>query len=122
MRTPILFLSILLGLSFTTSAQLTNHARKGDLGKSFDPTLEPFYHGVASGDPTEDGVIIWTRITPENESSFMVDYEVATDTGFVNIVQSGSSFTDANSDFTIKILLSGLSAGTTYYYRFSFDL
>ena len=33
----------------------------------YDSTLKPFYHGVASGDPASDGVLLWTRVTPETQ-------------------------------------------------------
>ena len=34
-----------------------------------DTSLVPFYHGVASGDPTPNAVIIWTRVTPDAPGS-----------------------------------------------------
>ncbi len=84
-----------------------------------DPMLEPFYHGVASGDPLGDRVIIWTRITPDQSSSPMtVDWEVATDTAFVNTISSGAFTTDASMDFTVKVDAGGLQSDTWYYYRF----
>ena len=54
-----------------------------------DPTLAPFYHGVASGDPLADRVIIWTRITTAAASA-SVDWQMATDTAFGNVVNSGT--------------------------------
>jgi phosphodiesterase/alkaline phosphatase D-like protein len=33
---------------------------------TMNPALAPFYHGVASGDPMSDRVIIWTRVTPDS--------------------------------------------------------
>jgi phosphodiesterase/alkaline phosphatase D-like protein len=39
----------------------------------FNPQLKPFYHGVASGDPLEDRVIIWTRITPDRDTLSNID-------------------------------------------------
>lgn len=86
----------------------------------FDPALKPFYHGVASGDPTTTSVIIWTRVTPDNASTTSITgtYEVATDTGMTNIVKSGNFTADTTTDFTVNIDVTGLNAGTTYYYRF----
>lgn len=86
---------------------------------SFDPLLKPFYHGVASGDPTAESVIIWTRVTPEQAGAVNVDYRVATDPGFQNIVTSGQIVTDESLDYTVKIDVSGLQPGSTYYYYFS---
>jgi alkaline phosphatase D len=125
-----LFYAILLIASFaalTANAQtrLTDFNRS--LGKTgaltFDPTLKPFYHGVASGDPLADKVIIWTRITPDSGdlSAKTVNWIVATDTAFQNIVKSGSTTTDNSKDYTIKVDVTGLTAGTTYYYVFKYN-
>lgn len=82
--------------------------------------LRPFYHGVASGDPLHDRVIIWTRVTPENgDTAVSVRYRVATDTAMQNIVRSGEFITSSDRDFTVKIDVEGLQSGTVYYYNFS---
>ncbi|MEM6264430.1 MAG: alkaline phosphatase D family protein [Bacteroidota bacterium] len=89
---------------------------------SLEPILRPFYHGVASGDPLTDQVIIWTRVTPEGTTgSIEVDWQVATDTGMTNVVQTGQFRTDASRDYTVKVDVPGLSANTTYYYMFSYE-
>ena len=52
----------------------------------YDSTLKPFYHGVASGDPLRDRVIIWTRVTPQDSvPSIDVQWQVSTDAGFSSI-------------------------------------
>ena len=102
--------------------KFTNYSRS--LGKngalSFDPKLKPFYHGVASGDPLADRVIIWTRITPDsgNYMPKTVSWKVASDTSFQNIIKSGTVVTDSSKDYTVKVDVTGLQAGTTYYYVF----
>ncbi len=79
-----------------------------------------FEHGVASGDPLANSVIIWTRVTPNNEDAEVtVMWEVATDEAFENLVVMDEGTTDAGRDFTVKVDASGLDAGTTYYYRFT---
>lgn len=85
-----------------------------------DSIHAPFYHGVASGDPLSNAVIIWTRITPDSAdfSPLTVNYQVATDSLFITIVSSGSLLTDSSSDWTIKKDITGLSQNTVYYYRF----
>lgn len=104
---------------------LTDYNRT--LGKTgaltFNPLLKPFYHGVASGDPLTDRVIIWTRITPDsgNFTPKQVSWKVATDTAMQNVVQSGVANTDSSKDYTIKIDVTGLQAGTTYYYIFNYQ-
>ncbi|MBC8111618.1 MAG: alkaline phosphatase D family protein, partial [Verrucomicrobia bacterium] len=84
----------------------------------FDPQHKPFYHGVASGDPLADKVIIWTRVTPDQDQTISVTYTVATDVAFNNIVSSGTVTTDLNKDYTVKVDVSGLQANTVYYYSF----
>ena len=79
-----------------------------------------FAHGVASGDPLEDGFVIWTRVTPEDLSGTVeVFYEVALDAEFVDRVDAGTVMTGAVVDFTAKLDVRGLVWGRDYYYRFS---
>jgi alkaline phosphatase D len=78
-----------------------------------------FEHGVASGDPMDDKVILWTRVTPqESQRKVRVRVEVASDEKFRNIVYSSVKSATAKSDYTVKVDVEGLSAGTVYYYRF----
>lgn len=85
-----------------------------------DEALAPFYHGVASGDPLADRVIIWTRVTPQDgEEEIEVSWEIATDPELINVVQVGAFVTNGARDFTVKVDVTGLQAGTTYYYGFS---
>lgn len=84
----------------------------------FEPQLAPFYHGVASGDPTSTSVIIWTRITPNTDAVQNVNWKVCTDTAMQNIVATGTATTDLTKDYTVKVDVTGLSPQTTYYYYF----
>jgi alkaline phosphatase D len=104
-----------------------------------------FTHGVASGDPSHDALIIWTRITPKsdgevksgNESGSIqaageiktnseinpdgeikVSWEVATDSEFTQLITTGEMLTNQSRDYTVKIDALGLTAGTQYFYRF----
>lgn len=77
-----------------------------------------FLHGVASGDPLSDRVIIWTRVTTDAHS-INVNYEVATDAEFSNIIHNGFYTTDSSKDYTVKIDVQNLQEATKYYYRFS---
>lgn len=82
-----------------------------------------FDHGVASGDPLVDSVIIWTRVTPSDDTATKVNvrFQVATDTAFTSLVHDDQTTTSIERDFTIKIDVKALSANTTYYYRFLAD-
>jgi alkaline phosphatase D len=77
-----------------------------------------FTHGVASGDPLADKVILWTRALSADGQATMVEWVVATDPGLKAEVQKGMAQASAASDFTIKVDVGSLSAGTTYYYAF----
>jgi len=85
----------------------------------YDSTLFPFYHGVASGDPLADAVIIWTRVTPPNNMPIEVEWEVSKSQSFDDTIANGSITTDSTSDFTIKVDVKGLAANTKYFYRFT---
>lgn len=87
-----------------------------------DPALAPFYHGVASGDPLPDRVIIWTRITLDPPvDPVTVTWQMATDTLFTNVVASGNATTSVNKDYTIKVDVTGLQPDSWYYYRFEYN-
>lgn len=88
-------------------------------GLTFDPELAPFYHGVASGDPLQDRVVIWTRVTPLNaEEEIQVGWAVSTDPEFTDIVTQGLANTNEQKDYTVKVDVTGLEPATTYYYVF----
>ncbi|MCT2063051.1 alkaline phosphatase D family protein [Dietzia cinnamea] len=85
-----------------------------------------FRHGVASGDPMADRVILWTRVTPTEQATpgsgigglVVVDWEISTDPGFATIVRSGTVTTDAGRDHTVKLDCAGLAPDRWYHYRF----
>ncbi|MFI8216941.1 alkaline phosphatase D family protein [Streptomyces sp. NPDC085932] len=86
-----------------------------------------FLHGVASGDPLPDGVLLWTRVTPVPEAipgsgigpDTEVGWTVALDKAFTNVVAKGSTTATAASDHTVKADIRGLQPGTDYWFRFS---
>ncbi|GIV33254.1 MAG: hypothetical protein KatS3mg031_0789 [Chitinophagales bacterium] len=86
-----------------------------------DPRMVPFIHGVASGDALSDKVIIWTRISRSDSSSFTVRWQIATDTSMTQIVNQGTATTDASVDYTVKVDVGGLQPDTWYYYQFAHD-
>jgi len=80
-----------------------------------------FLHGVASGDPLQDKVILWTRLTPVDLSARLkVTWEIATDHQFKLNLKTGVVQTTKTDDFTVKLDATGLQADTIYYYRFHF--
>lgn len=86
-----------------------------------DSRFAPFYHGVASGDPMPDKVMIWTRVTPTSSAPVAGTWKMATDTGMTSLVQSGTFTTHDSIDFTVKVDVTGLQPGTWYYYQFETD-
>jgi alkaline phosphatase D len=87
---------------------------------TLEPEYAPFYHGVASGDPLTDRVILWTRVTHDTLDPVTVTWKIALDTNLTAVVNSGSATTDASKDWTVKVDVAGLSPDTWYYYRFDF--
>lgn len=83
-----------------------------------DSEVTPFAQGIASGDPDPTSVVLWTRIAPTLNAT-TVDWEIASDAEFDHITGGGTVTTDADRDFTIKLVAAGLQPGKTYYYRFT---
>ncbi|ORZ35130.1 PhoD-like phosphatase-domain-containing protein, partial [Catenaria anguillulae PL171] len=80
-----------------------------------------FEHGVASGDPIDDSVIIWTKVTSQAPHSgpVVVQYEVSQDAQFLEQpVFRGTVLTSDDVDYVVKVDVKGLSPRTTYFYRF----
>ena len=79
-----------------------------------------FDHGVASGDPLQDRVVLWTRVTPAaaNSLDIPVEWEAAHDPAFHNIASHGRTTASADRDFTVKVDVEGLKPAQTYFYRF----
>jgi alkaline phosphatase D len=79
-----------------------------------------FNQGVASFDPAQDKVILWTRYMPGNQETGkpMILLDVAKDKEFKDLLVSQSVQVDSNSDNTVHVDVSNLSSNTKYYYRF----
>ena len=105
------------GLTTTVAASGLAHAQPSTA----------FRHGVASGDPTPDAVILWTRVTPIDAASpgagvgpdVTVTWTVATDTALKSVVRTGTVTASAATDHTVKIDVDGLSPSTRYSYGFT---
>jgi len=89
-------------------------------GGDDDAPAVQFAHGVASGDPLADRVMLWTRVTPPADFSaeIPVQWEVASDAAFASIVARGEVRTSAARDYTVKVDATGLKPATAYHYRF----
>lgn len=88
---------------------------------AFSRSRTSFRHGVASGDPTDSAVIIWTRISTASGQEREVNWQVATDAAVQHVVAKGSVSTGPWRDFTVKADVTGLAPGRQYFYRFISD-
>lgn len=117
----LIFISILLLCACSKKNNVTSKALyfKENTSHLQNPNLAPFYHGVASGDPFQNSFVIWTRITPKYQlKSVLVEWEIASDKDFRDIIKSGKSMTSPEKDYTVKVIVEGLQSGTKYFYRF----
>ncbi|MCG7297361.1 alkaline phosphatase D family protein [Corynebacterium afermentans] len=105
-------------------------ARRGTVSTPEEPTPAgewdlPFLHGVASGDPLPDRVVLWTRVTPSREAlpgsglgqDVELEWQIDTSEDFKN-PQTGTVTTSAASDHTVHVDPDGLEPATEYFYRF----
>jgi len=84
-----------------------------------DSSNSVFKHGIASGDPLSDRVILWTRVSVAAPGTLNIDWEVASDERFGIIVARGTASTGPERDYTVKVDATGLQPASTYFYRFS---
>lgn len=119
---------------------------KAPSAKFMDASLLNFTHGVASGDPYPDSVILWTRASPmmdnnksnatvrgtvplynhelleyvyTSTSPVCVSYAVSPFRNMSTVVSSGRAYTSSDIDYTVKVEAGGLKPFTQYYYQFS---
>ncbi|MEJ5920266.1 alkaline phosphatase D family protein [Corynebacterium sp. H78] len=109
----------------TASAEQAPTADTGD-SNAAATEHSVFQHGVASGDPLPNSVLLWTRATshagdiPGSGAGHPVNlrWEVATDEAFSSIVASGTTVANPAADQTVKVEPTGLAADTWFYFRF----
>ncbi|THD36101.1 MAG: alkaline phosphatase [Sphingomonas sp.] len=80
--------------------------------------LTGFTHGVASGEPATDSMLLWTRYVPADGKPVHLIAEVSTTPDFAAIVTKGMAITGSWRDWTTKITVWGLRPGSRYFYRF----
>ena len=79
-----------------------------------------FEHGVASGDPTSNGVVLWTRVTG-GRGDVPVSWTVAVDPAMRHVVAGGEAMARADRDRCVAVDVGGLEPATTYWYAFGAD-
>jgi alkaline phosphatase D len=85
-------------------------------GRAFAQRLTGFTHGVASGDPQQTRVVLWTRYVSPGLARLRV--EVAEDDAFTRPVTSGEVEVSPATDFCARAIVDNLPAGRWLHYRF----
>ncbi|KAI0686724.1 PhoD-like phosphatase-domain-containing protein [Cytidiella melzeri] len=84
-----------------------------------------FTHRVASGDPFDTSVLLWTRAfpingTPDQSVPVCVSFQIFDNPSLKGKpIDSGEAFTSWDVDFTVKFEATGLKADTSYWYQFA---
>jgi alkaline phosphatase D len=98
------------------TAPVVTHAQVSNL------SAQIFRHGVASGDPLADRVVLWTRVTPPETRSAIdaiaVEWQIAADEALTRTVAKGTATASPARDFTVKVDAAGLEPGRAYFYAF----
>ena len=81
-------------------------------------TAKGFTHDVASGEPRQRSVMLWTRFVPASGDSARVGWEVSRTSDFAKVVAHGDAVASGEHDYTVKPVVQGLQPGRWYYYRF----
>jgi alkaline phosphatase D len=109
------------GFAATFAAPAVIRAAAGQMRFS----ANPFSLGVASGYPTADGVVLWTRLAPDPlhgggmpAEKVHVEWQIAADQRMDKVVQRGIAIADPDTAHSVHIEVSGLEPGRWYWYRF----
>ncbi|MGJ6980718.1 alkaline phosphatase D family protein [Aestuariimicrobium soli] len=109
------------GLAFALGTGTAARAATGPI------TKDPFTLGVASGDPTHDSVLLWTRLAPEplaidagldQTARYHLLWEVASDERFQRRIATGQLWTGPEVGHSAHVRVTGLQPGRHYWYRF----
>lgn len=86
----------------------------------------PFKLGVASGDPSADGFVLWTRLAPDLSEPgaglprrpLPVRWEVSDSRTFAKLAASGEALARPELGHSVHVTVSGLAPGRPWFYRF----
>jgi alkaline phosphatase D len=87
------------------------------------PSFHPFQLGIASGDPTPNSVVLWTRLVTEHlepigSEPVPVIWQLSTDEKMRRIIRSGTVAAEPQLAHSVHVELEGLEPDRTYWYRF----
>ncbi|MFT5313134.1 MAG: alkaline phosphatase D, partial [Paraglaciecola sp.] len=100
---------VVAGSNATVGVAATTAGNKG-----ISQAQSPFQHGVASGDPLHNALIIWTRLSVADDLPCDANWTVADSPSFTNVVAQGVFTTDRSRDHTVKVDVKGLDPQTSY--------
>ncbi|NVK23168.1 MAG: alkaline phosphatase D family protein [Kangiellaceae bacterium] len=111
-----------VGLSGCSGDGLNEPIQVGEVNSDPTMSMQYFPQSVASGDPTASSVVLWSRLVDASVGGDLpVIVQIATDESFNNLVSQFNWQAMAVSDGCVKVKFDGLSAYTTYYYRFIYQ-
>ena len=118
---------LLRGAASLAGLALTPAAIGGVVLAAPSLTDNPFSLGVASGEPTADGVVLWTRLAPKPlepdggmpQRPVAVRWEVAEDQAMRKVVRAGKALASSNAGHSIHVEVTGLKSNREYWYRFT---
>jgi len=92
-----------------------------------EPGQAPFGLGVASGDPSADGFVLWTRLVdgpagnPVAAGDAIVSYAVSASRAMSEPVTSGSIVTNSSLGYSVHVVVESLEANSVWYYQFEHE-
>lgn len=113
----------------TTASSIDTTTTTTTSPRRFAPTTgaAPFGLGVASGDPTDDGFVIWTRLVdgsagnPVAEGDVSVRHQVSSTPDMTDIVLDAQSTTTEQLGHSVHVTVSGLASNREWFYAFELD-
>ena len=112
---------LLKGLAGSAVLTVGAASLSGCASSAFRTDRYPFGLGIASGEPSASGVVLWTKVTAPTEfgqSAIPVAWEIAHDDYMINTVQRGEALAHPDLGHSVHIELEGLEPGREYFYRF----
>lgn len=110
--------------SLAAAAVWSNHAF-GVVTKNPKFAAYPFQLGVASGDPTPEGVVLWTRLAPKpleggglTDESIEVGWQIAEDEQMQKVVRQGTAVASSDWAHSVHVEVEGLKPDRWYWYQF----
>jgi alkaline phosphatase D len=122
-RPDLIRREVLAGVAALTAGVWTTDSRAAGQGGR-----NPFTLGAASGSPTADGMVLWTRLAPDPLAAdglggmtgpVPVRWEVAADEAMGQVVRSGAVQADGRFAHSVHVEVAGLKSDRPYWFRFS---